>query len=251
MVIIVPMSVLGMLLAALLLFSLLSQGSGPRVPMFTHKRAHEDPNWISQHRRADVASAAPVVDEDVLDEWMQREYADPDVWTEVPTEFDTSDLESFVEHLKEDPDYVSKPKRSIDREQEPGVRSKSGFWKPPEGAASYQDYVEEDDDEVRVDASEMVGPSKTENKRKEQEEVAAAAAAPDSSYVNDSSEATKKPASARVQQQPAQPSSARNVKQATEKSTSGMEEEEGTLEEEEEFEEEEEDFETGESSSAM
>lgn len=106
-VIIVPMSVTAFALALVVVMTTVVGLSGPRVPMGGKGRAHEDPYWIEQYDASDVASKVGEMDADGATEWEEWENRDPEIWSELPSEWPTEDLEEEMLYMRE---HAHKPK---------------------------------------------------------------------------------------------------------------------------------------------
>lgn len=99
---------------SLLLDTLLVQGAGPRVPLGSSSRGHADPQWISQRHSDKDMGDLPDFSDAKLDDWevsvflfflllsahfvcQDFDEADPEPWTEMPSHYDTTELEEEME----------------------------------------------------------------------------------------------------------------------------------------------------------
>jgi hypothetical protein len=111
-VIAAPTGVLTVLLAAIVAFALLRNGAGPRVPLGETKRGHADPWWINQRHSDDWHDMPDFDDKDNrLDSWEEFDLRDPEPWSEAPSQWDTTELESELDKMRADPRRKKAKKR--------------------------------------------------------------------------------------------------------------------------------------------
>jgi hypothetical protein len=140
-----------------------SSFGGPRLPLTSSSRGHADPHWkpAENIQSAKTGADLPPVYNDRLDSWEDFDVRDPSVWTEYPSEFDTSELESEILKMKEDKNYKSSKKRSM------------GTYKRVEPGSEVSSVTSEQD-EVVVDAKVVYPPpgakAASESRGEEEEE---------------------------------------------------------------------------------
>lgn len=109
----VPMGALAALLAAVIVFALLRKSGGPWVPLGESRRALADPCWINQRHPDDIHELPDFEDkEHRLDSWEDFELRDPEAWSEMPSHWDTTELESEMDKMRADPKRKKAQKRT-------------------------------------------------------------------------------------------------------------------------------------------
>lgn len=100
-VIIVPLSIVALILGVVVVMATFVEMSGPRLPLASKGRAHEDPYWRDQFYEAETARQVQEEDWEGATEWSEWEKQDPEIWSEWPSEWPTEDLEEEMAYMRE------------------------------------------------------------------------------------------------------------------------------------------------------
>ena len=161
-IIIVPLAVVVALLSAIL--SIVFFSSGPKVPLGSKQgdsdARREIPQEVLQYM------SLPELNQERVDSWDDFDLGDPGIWTEYPSEFDTTELEEEIKRMRKDPKYKSAKKRTFGGDKDghsAPISPRSQLERP----TSVSNDSDDDEGEAVVDATVVFPPPSNRATQKE------------------------------------------------------------------------------------